>query len=364
MKVSFIHTGDLHLGRQFHFKNRGDTFGYNKRNDLWKTFERIVNTVEQNNIHLLLIAGDLFDSDCVDYAEVDRVSNRLGELSTAKVVIIGGNHDYLSPGSAYDLVTWPENVTILEPGKMDSVYFSDLDTEVFGLSWAKDTYTEMPVTNLPPMDPARNNILMLHGDVYHTQSNYMPLSLRLSDAFDYVALGHYHKYDAIRDKIAYCGSPESLDFGETGVHGMIVGEIKDHRCRTRFIPTQTRQVITAEVRITPDLSMDEIVRKIKDIATPESRERDYFKVKLSGFYDIDLDPDWIVNEVTGLFYYIECDFSDLKVDIDIEALLKANKNNVIGQFITEMSGYKNNPIAQKALYLGLKGILQTTADTK
>lgn len=40
MKVSFIHTGDLHMGRQFHFNRRGDIYGKNKRLDLWETFEK------------------------------------------------------------------------------------------------------------------------------------------------------------------------------------------------------------------------------------------------------------------------------------------------------------------------------------
>ena len=30
MSVSFIHTGDLHLGRQFHFDQHTDTYGRDK----------------------------------------------------------------------------------------------------------------------------------------------------------------------------------------------------------------------------------------------------------------------------------------------------------------------------------------------
>ncbi|MEG2419638.1 MAG: DNA repair exonuclease [Eubacterium sp.] len=110
MKVSFIHTGDLHLGRQFHFKRNGDVFGSNKRTDLWRTFDKILNTAEKNQIDLLLIAGDLFDSDEIEMSEINRAADKFSKLSMTKVVILAGNHDYYSSVALYGLVDWPDNL--------------------------------------------------------------------------------------------------------------------------------------------------------------------------------------------------------------------------------------------------------------
>ena len=56
----------------------------------------------------------------------------------------------------------------------------------------------------------------------------MPLDKNYLDqlGFDYIALGHIHKPIIISDNMAYCGSPEPLDFGEIGEHGIIQGIIE------------------------------------------------------------------------------------------------------------------------------------------
>ena len=36
--------------------------------------------------------------------------------------------------------------------------------------------------------------------------------------------------------MAYCGSPEPLDFGEIGEHGIIEGMIKDNGTKIKFCP--------------------------------------------------------------------------------------------------------------------------------
>ena len=49
MKISFIHTGDIHLGRQFHFKGGDPGLGERRRMELWKTFDKIIQTAEKNH---------------------------------------------------------------------------------------------------------------------------------------------------------------------------------------------------------------------------------------------------------------------------------------------------------------------------
>lgn len=358
MKVSFIHTGDLHLGRQFHFKENGDIFGCNKRADLWQTFDKILNTAEKNKIDLLLISGDLFDSDEVELGEISRAADKFSKLTTTKVVLLAGNHDYYSSISLYGLVDWPANVSIFQSGMMESIYFPSLDTEVFGLSWVKNSYSDIPFKGHLDLKEDRNNIMMLHGDAYSAKSDFMPLDIKDYDYFDYVALGHIHKPEFLTKRIAYCGSPEALCFGETGEHGVIVGRLENHRCVTQFVKTQEREYITREVTITPDMSMDDVKAAILDSADSDSRHRNFFRIRLKGYCDAELSLDWLTSELKTHFYYLELEDSGLEIDLDVDGILADNEDNIIGRFIQEMRRMGDDPIAKKALYYGLEGILK------
>ncbi len=344
MKVSFIHTGDLHLGRQFHFRKNGDVFGSNKRTDLWLTFEKIINTAEKNSIDLLLISGDLFDADEMEIAEINRAADRFSKLSRTKVVIIAGNHDYYSSLSLYGLVDWPANVTILKSGKMESVYFPSLKTEVYGLSWVKNAYGEIPYKGHLDLEDGTNNIMMLHGDAHAVDGSYMPIDPDNYDYFDYVALGHRHKSEFITKRMAYCGSPEALDFEETGEHGMIVGQIENHRCTTQFVPTQIREYVTKTVELTPEMPVDTVIDTIVAIDEQEKRLQNYYRVILTGYVDESLSMTWVRNELQHYFYYLEIDDTGLEVDLDVDGILADNQNNIIGQFIQEMRRHSDDPI--------------------
>jgi len=271
MKVTFIHTGDIHLGRQFHFFDGKGEIGNNKRTDLWNTFEKILNTAEKNKIHFLLISGDFFDSDEIDIATLKRVAQRFGGLSMTQVVICPGNHDYYHPFSLYGLIEWPENVTIFQSGKLEEKDFPELGTVIYGVGWIKDTYNDCPFKEHLDLKEETNNILMLHGDAYDTTSDYMPLDISDYDYFDYVALGHIHKSDFMTNRVAYCGSPEPLSFKDEGDHGVIVGQVENHRCSAHFISTQNRKFITKTVAVDPDMTMDDLERVCLHVALDDER---------------------------------------------------------------------------------------------
>lgn len=358
MKVTFIHTGDIHLGRQFHFFDGKGEIGNNKRTDLWNTFEKILNTAEKNKIHFLLISGDFFDSDEIDIATLKRVAQRFGGLSMTQVVICPGNHDYYHPFSLYGLIEWPENVTIFQSGKLEEKDFPELGTVIYGVGWIKDTYNDCPFKEHLDLKEETNNILMLHGDAYDTTSDYMPLDISDYNYFDYVALGHIHKSDFMTNRVAYCGSPEPLSFKDEGDHGVIVGQVENHRCSAHFISTQNRKFITKTVAVDPDMTMDDLERVCLHVALDDERFKNYYRIRLEGYYDTSISMDWLREELGHRFYYLEIDDSALEPDFDIDSILEDNKDNVIGRFIQEMRRNGSDPIAKKALYYGLEGILR------
>lgn len=357
MSVSFIHTGDLHLGRLFHFNQRGSVFGKEKRLDLWETFEKILNTAEKNQIDLLLISGDLFDSAEVDLTEVQRVAEWFKRLEHTQIVMICGNHDRYSDYSLYGLVDWPDNVTLFKEDRLASVYIESLNTEIYGMSWTKGSYTEMPFT-FPALNPDHENILMLHGDAYAKDSDYLPVSVKQLEDFDYVALGHIHKSEYLTEKAAYCGSPESLSFGEIGDHGIIFGIISEHRCQSRFISTQKRQYRNVRIEIRSDMSLDDVKAAVLSCDDEANRMTNYYRFYLEGYRDPNFSLEWLKEELNRCFYYYEIIDDDLQIDLDVDLLLAQNKNNLIGRFIQEIRREDDTPMAKKALYYGLECIMK------
>ncbi len=358
MSVSFIHTGDLHLGRQFHFDQHTDTYGRDKRLDLWEIFEKILNTAEHHRIELLLISGDLFDSSEVDLMEVQRVADRLGNLERTKVVMIAGNHDAYNDYSLFGLVDWSDNVNLFTEDTLQSVYFEDLNTEVFGMSWNRRGYNSLPFATPVEINPSRTNILMLHGDAFSKQSDYMPIDLEKFNNFDYVALGHIHKTERLSDRMAYCGSPEALNFGESGEHGLIFGAIDGHRCQFQFVPTQKRRYINRRLSISADMSLDEVKEAILKCDSESERQKNYYRIYLEGYRDPALPIAWLRDEINREFYYCEIIDDDLQMDLDIHQLFQQNSSNLIGHYIREIEREDATPAAKKALYYGLEAIMK------
>ena len=76
MAISFIHTGDIHLEKTFHFKNQQRDFGKEHRIDLWLTFDQIINTAEVIQIIACIIMLIYFNIECFGYADCLLLNNR------------------------------------------------------------------------------------------------------------------------------------------------------------------------------------------------------------------------------------------------------------------------------------------------
>ena len=87
--MRFIHTADIHLGATPESKmdwavHRGD--------EMWGTFERLIKKVKEDEIELLIIAGDLFHRQPL-LRELKEVDYLFSTIPDTKVVLCAGNHD-------------------------------------------------------------------------------------------------------------------------------------------------------------------------------------------------------------------------------------------------------------------------------
>ena len=191
--IKIIHTADLHLGMQ---PEKGLPIGRERAREIAETLSRLVSVCNEEDADLLLIAGDVFHKGPL-VRELKDVAYQFGKLRRTRVVLIAGNHDYISARSNY--LSWiadnryrPENaaegsrVTMLSEAEITHVAFPELRTTVYGMSYHTQEVEE-PIYDdvIPTGDGIR--ILLAHGG----SPNDAPIDRKriAGNGWDYVALG-------------------------------------------------------------------------------------------------------------------------------------------------------------------------------
>lgn len=352
--MKFIHIADMHIGSSFMSSCPDRNTASERREDLFRAFNKVIVACKKREVDLLLIAGDLFEDELVRASDVSRLADGFRRIPEVRVVIAAGNHDYIYEKSFYNLVEFPENVTIFRNDSLEKVEFADINTNIYGLSFNRKHYTE-DIVEIPQLDSGANNILLLHCDVLSKTSNYLPVSGNklVQAGFDYCALGHIHKSCKVGANAVYCGSTEPLDFSETGSHGYILGSIEDGRVSMKLIRTNIKQFASLELNVTGIDSLEDIVDSVKE-KTKGRNEGFMFRLTLKGVLSTLVSMDDLRKRLSDEFEYMEV--SDQTVmDYDLKNIYINNRKNIIGHYIEAL---KDDESAREALYLGLDALLE------
>ncbi|HSH34895.1 metallophosphoesterase family protein, partial [Schnuerera sp.] len=191
---------------------------------------------------------------------------------------------------------------------------------------------------------------------------YLPLDKKYLEqlGFDYIGLGHIHKPNIISSKMAYCGSPEPLHFGELGEHGIIQGNIELGNTQVDFVPFSSRKFLEKTIKVDETLGYIDIVGKIKQCDKKEERIKNFYRIKLEGIVnkDVDIDSQDMKKILEEDFYYMEI-VDNTIIDYDLDRLEMDNKDNIIGYFIREMKNKDlEDRLNREALYIGLEALMK------
>lgn len=313
--MKFIHIADVHWGAR---PERDKSFGGIRENEIKETFQRVIDYANQQQIDVLLIAGDFFDRK-PSKQQLSEVDYMLSKLVKTRIVMIAGNHDYISQRDVFSQYRWKSEVYFLDGKIRNKVIFEDLDTTIYGLSYWTNQITKPLYDHMKPDDTTSFSILLAHGG----DESHIPIQRDLLkwSGFDYIALGHIHRPQIIfEDLMAYAGSLEPLDHTETGRHGFIEGEISEEKQQIHFIPFAKRMYIQVEVMISEDMPANQIIDRIETELSYRGNENMY-DVILTGSMDpqIDLDLDPLMDQ------YLIRDISyETKSKWDYDQLLKEN----------------------------------------
>lgn len=224
--------GDLHIGRSSSGINKSSSNDLLRASSVWN---RIVELALNENIDLVCLSGDVVDRENKLWEAIGPLETGIRRLGNAGIatVAVAGNHDFDVLARLHDML--PEHFHLIGRGGQWERYTDrERRLHIDGWSFPRETVTQDPLhTYNLPRDPSIPTLGLVHGDLDVASSPYAPLSTsRLFAAAPSAwLLGHIHKPQLIDQEnrwVLYPGSPQALDFGEQGAHGVWILSV-DHQ---------------------------------------------------------------------------------------------------------------------------------------
>ncbi|MBO5459284.1 MAG: metallophosphoesterase [Lachnospira sp.] len=264
--MKIIHCSDVHLDSAMNTHLTPEK-AQNRKRELLLTFVRMVEYAKENGVRVILIAGDLFDTQEISDSTKDELTAVIKEHAQIDFLYLCGNHD--------------EELFVRELEKLDNV-------KLFPGIGKSYRYGNVVITGLNRMDITEKlrlkeqdiNIVMLHGQLENARE-YAGRNI------DYMAMGHIHKYSRgrldARGEYCYCGCLEARGFDECGKKGFVLIETNsDHKVSAQFVPFAKRTAYEIVIDVSRIASAPELLNEIKVKACECAGQKDMLRVRIAG----------------------------------------------------------------------------------
>jgi exonuclease SbcD len=298
--LKILHFADLHLGVESYGHIDAVTGLSTRQNDILSSLDRVIDYALNNDVDLVLFAGDAYKSREPSQTQQREFAKRINRISGSGIPIflLIGNHDLpnavgratsteifdtlaiknVHVSNKPDIFPIPTKHGIIQivslPWLRRSALLSKEDTKNLNFEQLnqrmQESLTNIINTLAAKLDPGLPSILAAHiwvvGAKLGTekmmtigQEHTLLLSNVANPAFDYIALGHIHKRQVLQENppVVYSGSVEKLDFGdEDDEKGFYVIDIETESSRKKhtafeFHPTDGRRFLTVAVNLSP-----------------------------------------------------------------------------------------------------------------
>lgn len=312
--IKILHTADIHLDSPFSLYDVSRAKA--RKNELRGTFSSLMLYAKSEKFNIVLMAGDLFDSEYATKETLDLMISQFAQNPNCKFVISPGNHDPLSQKSPYRKADFPSNVYIFGSDDITKFSFDDIGVDVYGWAFTESKKQDNPLRRGKlVLDKNKINILCAHADMTSAESDNCPMTEAdiASSGFDYVALGHIHAGGDVKKAgstyYAYSGCLEGRSFDECGPKGIIICKISDagNRAEIKFGQKRFshRRYEKLSVDITGVSGTDEATSKVKSQITANGYGDDtLLRVRLHGAVapSVKIDTRKMTAEALGVFY--------------------------------------------------------------
>ena len=231
----FIHAADLHLDSPLlglaHYEGAPEEA---LRGATRRALENLVHVALEEEVDFVLIAGDVYDGDWPDHNTGLFFARQMARLRDAKipVYLIAGNHDAQSVMTKK--LQLPDNVHRFPTNKAATIHLEDIGVAIHGQGFhTRAVLTDLSAT-YPKAIAGAYNIGVLHTSLtgYEGHDTYAPCTVEglKKLGYDYWALGHIHKQEAVRvfePAIWFPGNIQGRHIRETGPKGCLVVNVDD-----------------------------------------------------------------------------------------------------------------------------------------
>lgn len=292
-------TADIHIGRRssrIPASANGDTLSCSA------AWGRIVDLALKEKVDLVAVSGDVVDRANRFYEAAGPLQEGLRRLAHAGIVtaLVAGNHDF-------DVLPWmveglgPESVRLLGKGGSWERFTLERGGEtlhVDGWSFPEGHCDSNPAESYSFGSDGVPVLGLLHADLDQPTSHYAPVSLAelQSRAPALWLLGHVHAPRLVEQpgsaSVLYPGSPQAMDPGEAGEHGVWIAEIGPGRNVSCWpVPLSSVRYDAVEVNVEDAGTLSEVdarvvegVGAVLQKATEKASELRYLscRVRLTG----------------------------------------------------------------------------------
>ncbi len=343
--MKIIHAADIHLGSPL--SSIDDSLKREKRkNEILHSFERLVEYAKNNEINIIILSGDIFDSNSPYKKDKEYFYHLVEKNPQITFLYLKGNHDI---SGKFD-VTYP-NLYLFNDSwqsyRFDNVVISGIELT------NENKKAIYPSLKLNDKDI---NIVMMHGDILSKGPNFISLKDLKNKNIDYLALGHIHErcLEKLDDRgyYAYSGCLEGRGYDEAGEKGFYVLNIENGKINPEFIINSQRIIHSIEI----DISNAKTFAEVKDLIADNINDissNDIIRIYLVGDNQIDEDLTALENYFSYFYLSIK-DKTKRKINYkDYESDLSLR-----GEFVRKV--LENNDLTEEEkneiIYVGLNAL--------
>ena len=266
----FIHAADPHLDSPLHGLGSHDGAPVEAlRHATRRAFANLVDLAIAEQVHFLVIAGDLYDGDWKDFGPGMYFTKQMARLKQAgiPVYLISGNHDAASVITK-SLPSLP-NVHWFSTRRAESMTLPDLPVVIHGRGFPDRKVPENLAAEYPEAVPGKFNLGLLHTSLQGRPGHdtYAPCTLAdlLGKHYHYWALGHIHQPEVLSTQpwIGFAGNLQGRHIKETGPRGCnLVTVAEDFSLTVEFRPLDVVRWEMVSVDVAGLTTADEALERL------------------------------------------------------------------------------------------------------
>lgn len=280
--LKILHAADLHLDSPF--AGLSPEQAALRRAEQRTLLDRLADLANEEQVDLVLLAGDLLDGERVYRETVDALAQTLARIR-ARVFLAPGNHDPYNAASAYTLPIWPDNVHIFTSPRPEGFSLPQLNCTVYGAAFTAEQNATAPLEDFCARGEGLH-LMVLHGNT--AGRDYAPISPAqiAASGLDYLALGHIHQTSGLQKSgstfWAYPGCPEGRGFDELGEKGALLLQVAPGQVQARFHPLSVRRYEILDVNLT---GCSDPLTTV-EAALPTRTRSDIYRIRLTGEFEL------------------------------------------------------------------------------